>query len=74
MGCKPLLGVLFADLLPEKYGFWMYGDLDGLFGATRDLFTWSRLHDYDYVTGYSQEGRFDAAAFQTIAEAIDEHF
>ena len=63
MGCKPLLGVLFADLLPEKYGFWMYGDLDGLFGATRDLFTWSRLHDHDYVTGYSQEGRFDAAGY-----------
>lgn len=61
MGCKPLLGVLFEDLLPEKYGFWMYGDFDGLFGATRDLFTWPRLRDHDYVTGYSQEGRFDAA-------------
>jgi len=61
MGCKPLLGVLFADLLSENYSFWMYGDFDGLFGATRDLFTWPRLHDYDYVSGYSQEGRFDAA-------------
>ncbi len=60
MGSKPLLGVLFEDIV-RAYTFWMYGDLDGVFGATRDLFTWPQLRGYDYATGMSQQGRFDGA-------------
>lgn len=51
---KPLLGALFQDLIPLKvYGYWIYGDNDGLFGSYDNILDYSALRNYDIVAGSS---------------------
>lgn len=52
---KPLMGLLFQDLIPqEKYSHWASGDYDGFFGSFNQLLDFKKLHHYDVVSGISK--------------------
>jgi len=51
---KPMLGKLFYDFIPEqKYAWWVYGDMDGLFGNFHNYFNITQFSKYDIISGYS---------------------
>lgn len=52
---KPMLGLLFQDFIPmDIYGYWIYGDTDGLFGSYNALVDYSILPSYDVISGIPQ--------------------